>query len=197
MVHGLSGGLISLQAGSLVGLQGVPGVTLTYWTMLCVLTCVLAAPITMNARQNAASLVLSQLEPWTALTGHSSFGCLFADVGTAMLLIHTVEALHRAVDAGVLVVTEEESVFAAAFVAAHGVDTSMLAPTIVELTFIHIQTIVSIMCQMETIITSASVIAWYVVALMYTATVVLQVTFISVFTMFSVTFETCSARALV
>lgn len=114
-----------------------------------------------------------------------------------MLLIHTVEALHRAVDTGVLVVTEEEAVFAAAFVAAHRVDTSVLAPTIVELTFIHIQTIMSIMCQMKTIITSASVVAWYVVALMYTATIVLQVTFINIFTMFSVTFETCSTRALV
>lgn len=114
-----------------------------------------------------------------------------------MLLIHTVEALHRAVDAGVLVVTEEESVFAAAFIAAHGVDTSVLAPTIVELTFIHIQTIVSIMCQMETIITSTSVIAWYVVALVYTATIVLQVTFINIFAMFSVTFEACPTRALV
>lgn len=114
-----------------------------------------------------------------------------------MLLIHTVEALYRAMDAGVLVVTEEESILAATFIAAHGVDTSVLAPTIVELAFIHIKTIVSIMCQVETIITSASVIPWYVVALMYTATIVLQVTFINVFTMFSITFETCSARALV
>lgn len=55
-----------------------------------------------------------------------------------MLLIHTVEALHRAVDACVLVVAEEEALFAAALVAAHGVDTSVLAPTVVELAFIHI-----------------------------------------------------------
>ena len=45
---------------------------------------------------------------------------------------------HRAVDACVLVVTEEEALFAAALVAAHGIDTSVLAPTIVELAFIHI-----------------------------------------------------------
>lgn len=45
------------------------------------------------ARTDAASLVPGQLEPWTTLTGHAPFGCLFADVGAAMLLIHTVEAL--------------------------------------------------------------------------------------------------------
>ncbi len=37
-----------------------------------------------------------------------------------------------------LVVAEEEALFAAAFIAAHGVDTSVLAPTIVKLAFIHI-----------------------------------------------------------
>lgn len=41
-------------------------------------------------------------------------------------------------DACVLVVTEEEALFAATLVAAHGVDTSVLAPSIVELAFIHI-----------------------------------------------------------
>lgn len=45
---------------------------------------------------------------------------------------------HRAVDACVLVVAEEEALFAAALVAAHCVDTSVLAPTIIELAFIHI-----------------------------------------------------------
>lgn len=45
------------------------------------------------ARTDTVSLVPGQLEPWTTLTGHAPFGCLFADVGAAMLLIHTVEAL--------------------------------------------------------------------------------------------------------
>ncbi len=45
------------------------------------------------ARTDAASLVPGQLEPWTTLAGHTPFGCLFADVGAAVLLIHTVEAL--------------------------------------------------------------------------------------------------------
>lgn len=45
---------------------------------------------------------------------------------------------HRAVDACVLVIAQEEALFAAALIAAHGVDTRVLAPTIVELAFIHI-----------------------------------------------------------
>lgn len=46
-----------------------------------------------SALTDAAPLVFGQLEPWTTLTGHTPFGCLFADVGAAVLLIHTVEAL--------------------------------------------------------------------------------------------------------
>lgn len=42
---------------------------------------------------DAASLVLGQLESWAAFAGHSSLGCLLADVSTAMLLIHTAKAL--------------------------------------------------------------------------------------------------------
>lgn len=45
---------------------------------------------------------------------------------------------HRAVDACVLVVTKEEAFFAAALIAAHGVNTCVLAASVVELTFIHI-----------------------------------------------------------
>lgn len=45
------------------------------------------------ARTDAASLVPGQLKPWATLAGHTSFGCLLADVGAAVLLIHTVEAL--------------------------------------------------------------------------------------------------------
>lgn len=42
------------------------------------------------------------------------------------------------------------------------------------------KTVVSVMCQIESVVTSAAVIAWYIVALMYTATIVLQVAFINV-----------------
>lgn len=96
-----------------------------------------------------------------------------------------------------LVVAEEEPLFAAALIAAHGVDTSVLAPTVVELAFIHIKTVMSVMCQIESIMTSAAVIAWYIVALMYTATIVLQVAFINVFAVFSISFKSCSTRAFV
>ena len=42
------------------------------------------------------------------------------------------------------------------------------------------ETVVSVMCQIESVITSAAIIAWYIGALVYTATVVLQVAFIDV-----------------
>lgn len=42
---------------------------------------------------NAVSLVPGQLKAWTTLTGHASSVTLLADVGAAVLLIHTVEAL--------------------------------------------------------------------------------------------------------
>lgn len=38
----------------------------------------------------------------------------------------------------------------------------------------------SIMCQIESVITSAAIISRYIVALMYTTTIVLQVAFINV-----------------
>ncbi len=42
------------------------------------------------------------------------------------------------------------------------------------------KTVVSIMCQIESIVTSAAIIAWYIVALMYAATIILQVALINV-----------------
>lgn len=44
----------------------------------------------------------------------------------------------RAVDAGMLVVTEEEAVCALTLIAPHGVDTHLLAPAVVVQTLIHI-----------------------------------------------------------
>ena len=46
-----------------------------------------------SSRTDAAPLVPGQLEPWATLAGHAPLGCLLADVGAAVLLIHTVEAL--------------------------------------------------------------------------------------------------------
>lgn len=42
------------------------------------------------------------------------------------------------------------------------------------------QTVVAIMGQIESIVTSAAIIAWYIVALMYTAAIILQIAFINV-----------------
>lgn len=44
----------------------------------------------------------------------------------------------RAVDAGVLVITQEEPVFALAFITAHSVDADLLTAAVVVQTFIHI-----------------------------------------------------------
>lgn len=138
VIRALSSCLVPLYTGPAVRVQGVPHMTPADGPLLHVLTGVLAAPVTMVTGQDAASLVLGQLESWAALAGHSSLGCLLADVSTAMLLIHTAKALHRAVDTCVLVVTEEEALFTAALITPHGVATCMLAPSIVEDTLVHI-----------------------------------------------------------
>lgn len=44
----------------------------------------------------------------------------------------------RAVDAGVLVITQEEPVFALAFITAHSVDADLLTAAVVVQTFVHI-----------------------------------------------------------
>lgn len=44
----------------------------------------------------------------------------------------------RAVDAGVLVVTQEEPVFALALITAHSVDADLLTAAVVVHTFVHI-----------------------------------------------------------
>lgn len=51
---------------------------------------------------------------------------------------HGASLTHRAVDARVLVVAEEEALLAATLVAAHGVDARVLAAAVVELALIHI-----------------------------------------------------------
>lgn len=58
----------------------------------CVCLCVYVSAACI-AHTDTVSLVPGQLEPRTTFAGYAPFGCLFADVGTAMLLIHTVEAL--------------------------------------------------------------------------------------------------------
>lgn len=42
------------------------------------------------------------------------------------------------------------------------------------------QTVMAIVCQIESIVTSAAIVAWYIVALMHTAAIILQIAFINV-----------------
>lgn len=146
---------------------------------------------------NAAPLVLGQLKSWSAFTGNSSFGCFSADVGTAMIFVHAAHAFFGAVDAGVLVVTEEESLLAAALVAPHGVDTNVLAATVVEHALICVQAVVAIVSQHKAIVASAAVIPWNVETLVDAAPIEVVVTFINVFTLLPFSSVTHFAHALV
>lgn len=138
MLSRLCCSLVFFCAGSPVGEESVPGVTPADRPLFCVLAGVLATSVAMVTGQNATSLVLGQFKAWPTLARHSTLGCLFAYVGTAMLLVHAAYTLDRTMDTGVLVVTEEEAFITATFIAAHGVDTHMLTATVVEQTFVHI-----------------------------------------------------------
>lgn len=197
MIWGCGGHFIPFYTGSAICVQHVPDVASADWPLLGILTNVLAAPITVVAGQDAAPLVLGQFEARPALTGHATFWTLLTDMTTAMLFIHAAQAFHGAMDACVLIVTQEKALLAATLIASHGVDTYMLTAAIVEDTFVHIETVVPIMCQMKPIKASTAVIARYVVTFVYTATIVFHITFINVFTVFSVPFKACFASALV
>lgn len=159
--------------------------------LLCVVTCVLAAAIAIVARQFTIPLVLGELEAGAAFTGNPPFGCLPADVSTAMVLVHAVHSFFGPLDAGVLVVAEEEAFPAVALIAAHHVDTALLTATVALGTLVHIQTVVAIMCQVESVIARTSVIARDVDTVMYTTCVILSFTFIHVFAVFTIP---CVAR---
>lgn len=197
VIRGGGGRFIPFYTASAICVQRVPDVTPADGPLLCVFTDVLAAPVAMVTGQDAAPLVLGQFKARPALTGDATFGCFLTDVSTAVFFIHAAHAFHGAMDACVLIVTQEKAFLAAALIASHGVDTYMLTATIVEDTFIHIETVVSIMCQMKPIKASTAVIAGYVVTFVYTATIVFQITFINVFTVFPVPFKACFTSALV
>lgn len=118
---------------------------------------------------------MGKVKAGPAVAGHPTFGCLSADVGTAMVFVHAVHTLVGAVDAGVLVVTEEKASVALALVAAHGIDADLLAATVVVLTLVHIQAVVSIVRQHEAVKAGASVVPGDVDALVDTAPVVVVI----------------------
>lgn len=165
--------------------------------LLCVIACVLAATVTIVARQFTIPLVLGELEARAAFTGNPPFGCLPANVSTAMVLVHAVHSFFWPLDAGVLVVAKEEAFPAVALVAAHHVDTALLTATIALGTLVHIQTVVSIMCQVESIIAGASVIARDVDTVVHTTCIILSFTLIHIFAVFTIPCVARLADALV
>lgn len=160
-------------------------------TLLCVIARVLAATVTIVARQFTVPLVLGELKARTAFTGNTPFGCLPANVSTAMVLVHAIHSFFWPLDACVLIVAEEEAFPAVALIAAHHVDTALLTAAVALSTLVHIQTVVSIMCQVESIIAGASVIARDVDTVMHTTCIILSFTLIHIFAMFTIP---CIAR---
>lgn len=149
-------------------------------TLLCVIACVLAATVPVVASQFTVPLVLGELEARAAFTGNAPLRSLPANVGTAVVLVHAVHSFFWPLDTGVLVVTEEEAISAVAFVAAHHVDTALLAAPIALCTLIHVQTVVSVVCQVEPVVAGAPVVTRDVDTVVHTASVVLPFTLIHV-----------------
>lgn len=166
-------------------------------TLLRVIAGVLAAAITIVAGQFTVPLVLGELEARAAFTGNAPLGSLPANVGTAVVLVHAVHSFFWPLDTGVLVVTEEEAISAMALVAAHHVDTALLAATVALCTLIHIQTVVSVMCQVKSVVAGTPVITRDVDTVVHTACVVLPFTLIHVFAVLPVPRVAGLADALV
>lgn len=179
-------------------MQGILLVAATHRPRVCVVACVLATAISIVTGQCAVLLIFGQLKARTAFTRHAAFPRSFpADVGAAVVLVHAVHSIVRAVDAGMLVVTEEEALCAHTLIAPHGVNTHLLASTVVVQTLIHIQTVVSIVGQHESIVAHAPVVAWYVDAFVDTAPIVVILTFVHVLALFSISLVSRLADAVV
>lgn len=169
----------------------------TLWAVSRVLTGVLAPTISMVTGQDAISLVLGQLKTRPAFAGDAAPWGLLAEVTTAVILIHAAQPLFQAVNASVLIVTQEKPLLAAALVAPHNVDTGVLAAAIVLQALVHIKTIMTIMSQHEAIKTSAAIIAWNIQTVMDTASIEFVFTFINVLTLPTLPLVARLARALV
>lgn len=165
---------------------------------------VLAAPVTVVTRQFAVLHVTGELEPGPTLAGDATLLRFPADVCTAVVLVHAGGSLlcafclhFRPLDAGMLVVTQEESFSAAALIAAHHVDANLLASTVAFRALIHVETVVSIVCQAEAVVTRAPVISRDVDALVDAAAVVFGRTLVNIFAVFAVPFIARLADAFV
>lgn len=170
--------------------------TSTHGPCFCVITRVLATSVSIVTCQFAVALIFGQLKTWAAFTRHPAFGSLSADVSTAMVLVHTVHPIIRAVDAGVLVVTQEESLFALALITAHRVHANLLTSAVVVLTLVHIEAVMPIIREHEPVVARAPVVPGDVDAVVHTATVVVVLTLVHVFTVLAISFITSLADAL-
>lgn len=157
---------------------------------------VLATTISIVTCQFAVALIFGQLKPWPALTRHSAFGNFSADMGTTVVLIHTVHPIVGAMDTGVLVVAQEEPVFTLALITAHSVDADLLTSAVVVQTFVYIKTVVPVVCQHESIIASAPIVPGDINAVVNTSTIVVVFTLVNVFAVLAISFVTGLADAL-
>lgn len=175
-----------------IAVQDKLHVARTLGPMVCLFADVLAASIAIITRQFAVLHVTGELKTRSTLAGNATLLRFPAYVRTAVILVHAggpfLCTVFGPLYAGVLVVTQEEALPAAALVAAHHVDTNLLTSPVAFRALVHIQTVVSIMCQAETVIACAPVISRYVDALVYTAAIVFCRTLIDIFTMFAVAF---------
>lgn len=120
-----------------IAVQDKLHVARTLRAMVCLFADVLATPIPVVTCQFAVLHVTGQLESRSTLAGDATLLCFPTDVCTAVILVHAGGSLlcafwscFRPLDTGMLVVTQEESFSAATFIAAHHVDTNLLASTV-------------------------------------------------------------------
>lgn len=120
-----------------IAVQDELHVARTLGTVVRLLTDVLATPITVVTRQFAVLHVTRELESRSTLAGDATLLGFPTDVCTAVILVHAGGSLLStfwlhfwSLDAGMLVVTQEESLSAAALIAAHHVDTNLLASAV-------------------------------------------------------------------
>lgn len=153
---------------------------------------VLAAAVSIVTRQFAVLHVAGELESRSALAGNATLLRLSADVRAAVILVHTGGPLLCPVfgplDAGVLVVTQEEALSAAALVTAHHVHTDLLAAAIPLRALVHVQTVVSVVSEPKAVVARAPVVPRDVDALVNAAAIVLCGALIHIFTVFAVSF---------
>lgn len=179
-----------------IAVQDKLHVARTLGALVSLLTDVLATPITVVARQLAVLHVTCELESRSTLAGDATLLRFPADVCTPMILVHTGGSLvfcaiwlhFWPLDTGMLVVTQEKALSAAALIAAHHVDAYLLTSAVAFRALIHIETIVPIMRQAKAVVARAPVISRDVDALVDAAAIVFSCTLVDIFTMFAIPF---------